>query len=63
VSPRLVLLGLLRISISIEVAVYLSSSELEVDLTSPGVDDCSCCVQELSSKHDGRILLISHVYD
>jgi hypothetical protein len=62
-TPRPVLLGLLRISISIEVAAYLFSSELEVDLASPDVDDCSCCVQERSSKHDGRILHISLVYD
>jgi hypothetical protein len=29
-----------------------------VDLASLDVDDCSCCVQEWSSNHDGRILLI-----
>jgi hypothetical protein len=52
-SPRLVLLGLLKVRIVIKVAAYLLCSALEVDLARRDVDDCSCGVKEWSPKSMG----------
>ena len=48
--------------ITIEIAAYLLSRELEVDLSRSDVDDRVGSVKERSSKDDGRIIFFfTHV--
>jgi hypothetical protein len=56
------LLGLLISSITIEIAAYLFSRELEVDLSRSDVDDCGASIEERSSKDDGCLAFFSHVF-
>ena len=60
--PRAGLLGLLISGITIEIAAYLFSRELEVDLSRSNVDNLACGVEEWPSKDDGRIIFFfTHV--
>ena len=60
--PRAGLLWLLISGITIEIAAYLLSRELEVDLSRFDVDDRVGGVEERSSKNDGCILFFfTHV--
>ena len=54
--PRAGLLGLLISGITIEIAAYLFSRKLEVDLSRSDVDDRISSVEEWSSKDDGCII-------
>jgi len=47
--------------ITIEIAAYLLSRELEVDLSRFGIDDRVGSVEERSSKDDGYIFFFTHV--
>ena len=49
-------LGLFISGISIEIATYLLSRELEVDLSRSDIDDRVGSVEEWSSKDDGCII-------
>ena len=56
------LLWLFISGITIEIAMYLLSRELEVDLPRSDVDDRVGSVKERSSKDDGRIIFFfTHV--
>ena len=60
--PRAGLVGLLISGITIEIASYLFSRELEVDLSRSNVDDHVGSVKEWSSKDGGCIIFFfSHV--
>jgi hypothetical protein len=48
-SPILVLLGILKIGVAIEVTLHLFPREVEVDLPLLHVDDGTCGVKERSS--------------
>ena len=55
------LLCLLISCITIEIASYLLSRELEVDLSQSYVDDHVYSVEELSSKDNRHVFFFSHV--
>jgi hypothetical protein len=56
------LLGLLISSITIKIATYLFSRELEVELSRSDVDDRGASIEKRSSKDDGCLaFFFSHV--
>ena len=59
--PRAGLLWLFISGITIEIAAYLFSRELEVNLFRSDIDDRVGGVKEWSSKDDGRTIFSSHV--
>ena len=59
--PRAGLLGLFISGITIEIATYLFSRELEVDLSRSDVDDRVGGVEERSSKNDECMIFFTYV--